>query len=104
MNDLGYTGNAIICVTHSFPCKNEHLDIAAEWSIVPDYMESRLIEILNENSDYDLYNKVITLCDALADAEGFTTLEKDWFQLVYVMAQPLILLYIGRDSMQLRKN
>ncbi len=23
MNDLGYTGNAVICVTHSFPCKNE---------------------------------------------------------------------------------
>lgn len=21
MNDLGYTGNAVICVTHSFPCK-----------------------------------------------------------------------------------
>ncbi|WP_242235085.1 HD domain-containing protein [Bacillus cereus group sp. BfR-BA-01316] len=76
MNDLGYTGNAIICVTHSFPCKNEHIDIAAEWSLVPDYMESRLVEILNEHSNYDLYNKVITLCDALADADGFTTLER----------------------------
>ncbi|ARC27917.1 MULTISPECIES: HD domain-containing protein [Bacillus] len=76
MNDLGYTGNAVICVTHSFPCKNEHIDIAAEWSLVPDYMKSRLIEILNEHSDYDLYNKVITLCDALADADGFTTLER----------------------------
>lgn len=30
MNDLGYTGNAVICVTHSFPRKNEHIDIAAE--------------------------------------------------------------------------
>ncbi|OFD42405.1 phosphohydrolase [Bacillus mycoides] len=76
MNDLGYTGNAIICVTHSFPCKNEHIDIAAEWSLVPDYMESQLVEILNEHSNYDLYNKVITLCDALADADGFTTLER----------------------------
>ena len=76
MNDLGYTGNAIICVTHSFPCKNEHLDIAAEWSLVPDHMKSRLVAILNEHSNYDLYNKVITLCDALADADGFTTLER----------------------------
>ncbi|HFJ9287049.1 HD domain-containing protein [Bacillus cereus group sp. N11] len=76
MNDLGYTGNAVICVTHSFPCKNEHIDIAAEWILVPDYMKSRLIEILNEHCDYDLYNKVITLCDALADADGFTTLER----------------------------
>ncbi|EJR98028.1 HD domain-containing protein [Bacillus cereus] len=76
MNDLGYTGNAVICVTHSFPCKNEHIDIAAEWSLVPDHMRSRLVEILNEHCNYDLYNKVITLCDALADAGGFTTLER----------------------------
>ncbi|EEM83587.1 HD domain-containing protein [Bacillus thuringiensis] len=76
MNDLGYTGNAVICVTHSFPCKNEHIDIAAEWSLVPDHMRSRLVEILNEHCNYDLYNKVITLFDALADADGFTTLER----------------------------
>ncbi|GAB6511482.1 HD domain-containing protein [Bacillus cereus] len=76
MNDLGYTGNAVICVTHSFPCKNEHIDIAAEWSLVPHHMKSRLVAILNEHSNYDLYNKVITLCDALADADGFTTLER----------------------------
>ncbi|MFE5390336.1 HD domain-containing protein [Bacillus thuringiensis] len=76
MNDLGYTGNAVICVTHSFPCKNEHIDIAAEWSLVPHHMRSRLVEILNEHCNYDLYNKVITLCDALADADGFTTLER----------------------------
>ncbi len=76
MKEKGFTGNAIICVTHSFPCKNEHIENAAEWHLVPGYMKDQLIEILNENSDYDFYNKVITLCDALADAEGFTTLEK----------------------------
>lgn len=76
MNDLGYTGNAVICVTHSFPCKNEHIDTAAEWSLVPDHMRIQLVEILNEYCNYDLYNKVITLCDALADADGFTTLER----------------------------
>ncbi|MED1410964.1 MULTISPECIES: HD domain-containing protein [Bacillus] len=76
MNDLGYTGNAIICVTHSFPCKNEHIDIAAEWCLVPDHMKIQLVDTLNKHSDYDLYNKVITLCDALADADGFTTLER----------------------------
>ncbi|GAB6497307.1 MULTISPECIES: HD domain-containing protein [Bacillus] len=76
MNDLGYTGNAVICVTHSFPCKNEHIDIAAEWSLVPDHMRIQLVEILIKHCNYDLYNKVITLCDALADADGFTTLER----------------------------
>ncbi|WP_226669627.1 HD domain-containing protein [Metabacillus litoralis] len=74
--ELGYLGNAIVCVTHSFPCKNEHIEIAADWSLVPKHMKIKLVEILEENSTNDIYNKVITLCDALADSEGFTTLEK----------------------------
>jgi hypothetical protein len=76
MNELGYEGNAIICVTHSFPCKNNNIEIAAEWQLVPENMKAKLVKILNENENYDLYNKVIALCDALADSEGFTTLEK----------------------------
>lgn len=75
-NELGFTGNANVCVTHSFPCKNEHIEIAADWSLVPNHMKIKLVEILDKNSTYDIYNKVITLCDALADSEGFTTLEK----------------------------
>lgn len=104
MNDLGYAGNAIICVTHSFPCKNEHIDIAAEWHLVPDHMKSRLVAILNEHSNYDLYNKVITLCDALADADGFTTLERRLISVGLRHGTHLIHLYIGKDFMQLRKN
>lgn len=76
MNDLGYLGNAIICVTHSFPCKNNNIESAADWSLVPVHMKKLLVKILDNNFEYDLYNKVITLCDALADAEGFTILEK----------------------------
>ncbi len=75
MNELGYTGNAIVCVTHSFPCKNENIENAADWSLVPEHMKVKLVETLDKNSTYDIYNKVITLCDALADSEGFTTLE-----------------------------
>lgn len=74
--ELGFNGNAIVCVTHSFPCGNEHIEIAADWSLVPEHMKVKLIEILDMNSKYDIYNKVITLCDAIADSEGFTTLEK----------------------------
>ncbi|WP_226535927.1 HD domain-containing protein [Fictibacillus halophilus] len=76
MSNLGFSGNANICVTHSFPQGNKNIEIAAEWSLVPDYMKHKLVEVLNNNQHYDLYNKVITLCDALADSEGFTTLEK----------------------------
>ncbi|KEK26178.1 HD domain-containing protein [Bacillus gaemokensis] len=76
LDQLGFRGNAIKCVTHSFPCRNKNIEIAANWSLVPSDMKMKLVEILNENSNYDLYDKVITLCDALADEKGFTTLEK----------------------------
>ncbi|TQR18530.1 HD domain-containing protein [Psychrobacillus soli] len=76
LDELGYMGNAIICVTHSFPCENKNIEAVTDWTNVPHYMKDKLVEVLNGNSNYDLYNKVITLCDALADENGFTTLEK----------------------------
>ncbi|QTD39700.1 HD domain-containing protein [Sporosarcina sp. Te-1] len=76
MNQLGYRGNAQICVTHSFPSGNQHLEYAADWALVPDSMEMKLKKILNNYPAYNLYDKVIALCDALADEEGFTLLEK----------------------------
>lgn len=76
MDELGYQGNAIICVTHSFPCENKDIETSAEWNVVPSYMKDELKGILNKNRNYYYYNKVITLCDALADENGFTTLEK----------------------------
>ncbi|MEK4299344.1 HD domain-containing protein [Oceanobacillus sp. FSL W8-0428] len=73
---LGFPSNANVCVTYSFPNKNKHIEIAADWSLVPEHMKLKLVEILDKNRTYDIYNKVITLCDALADSEGFTTLER----------------------------
>ncbi len=76
LEELDYTGNAIICITHSFPCENRDIEVAADWKVVPLYMKKKIEEVLNRNFNYDMYNKVITLCDALADENGFTTLEK----------------------------
>lgn len=75
LEELGFLGNATVCVTHSFPNNNKHIEIAADWSLVPEHMKVKLVEILDTNSTYDIYNKIITLCDALADSDGFTTLE-----------------------------
>ncbi len=44
---------------------------------VPDHTRSRLVEILNQHCNYDLYNKVITLCDALADAVALLRWKED---------------------------
>lgn len=75
LKELGFPGNATVCVTHSFPNNDKHIELAADWSLVPEHMKVKLVEILDTNSTYDIYNKIITLCDALADSNGFTTLE-----------------------------
>ncbi|WP_078395832.1 HD domain-containing protein [Shouchella patagoniensis] len=76
LEELGFSGNALVCVTHSFPNGNKNIELAAAWNLVPNYMQATLIDILNQHRTYDLYSKVITLCNALADSNGFTTLEK----------------------------
>lgn len=76
LEELGYIGNAVISVTHSFPCENNDIVAAADWTVVPIYMKKKIEEVLDENAHYNIYNKIITLCDALADENGFTTLEK----------------------------
>ena len=64
---------ARICLTHSFPIKNIDADIGkkditeAQYAFIRDYLDG---------IEYDDYDKLIILCDALADANGFCILEK----------------------------
>ncbi len=62
-----------ICLTHSFPVKNIEYDIGKK-DITPkqySFIEHYLCEL-----EYDDYDKLIILCDCLADANGFCILEK----------------------------
>ncbi len=68
----GYTHNARICLTHSFPIKNIAAymgknDCSAE--------ESKLIVSTLENAEYDDYDRLVQLCDALCLPQGVTLLE-----------------------------
>lgn len=69
----GWDEVARICLTHSFPVKDIEADIgkkditAAQYAFIRDYLDSL---------EYDDYDKLIILCDALADANGFCILEK----------------------------
>ena len=73
MLGLGYTDSARICLTHSFPFK----DIRAyngENDCTPD--ESEFIKSFLEETQYDDYDRLIQLCDALAFPTGVCCVEK----------------------------
>ena len=69
----GWDEVARVCLTHSFPVKDIEADIGRKDITMEQY--EFIKEFLN-NLVYDDYDKLIILCDALADANGFCTLEK----------------------------
>lgn len=73
MQSLGYDDCARICLTHSFPYKdirsyNGQNDCTAE--------ETEFIKNFLDKTEYDDYDKLIQLCDALALPDGATYIEK----------------------------
>lgn len=69
----GWDEVARICLTHSFPIKDVDADIGKK-DISPE--QYAFIKKYIEEIEYDDYDKLIILCDALADANGFCILEK----------------------------
>lgn len=69
----GWDEVARICLTHSFPIKDVDADIGQK-DITP--AQYAFIKKFIEEIVYDDYDKLIILCDALADANGFCILEK----------------------------
>lgn len=69
----GWDEVARVCLTHSFPVKDIEADIgrkdisSEQYEFISNYLNA---------IEYDDYDKLIILCDALADANGFCILEK----------------------------
>ena len=69
----GWDEAARVCLTHSFPIKDIDADIGKkditheQYEFIKDYLNKL---------EYDDYDKLIILCDSLADANGFCILEK----------------------------
>lgn len=70
---LGYDRAARICLTHSFPVRDVAYCVgrwdvtAAEYVFLRDYLGA---------AEYDEYDRLLQLCDALALPQGFCLLEK----------------------------
>lgn len=73
MKGLGYDTAARISLTHSFPS-----GLSAEYSGKADITEDEkdFIRLYIEQSEYDDYDRLIQLCDALSFAEGPVCIEK----------------------------
>ncbi len=69
----GWDEVARVCLTHSFPVKDVDADIGKKDITSEQYA---FIKKYIRDIEYDDYDKLIILCDALADANGFCILEK----------------------------
>ena len=79
MKNKGYNDAAKICLTHSFPYKNI-LAFVGDMDCTKDeleYMENEL-----EKTEYDDYDKLIQLCDALGSHDGICLLEVRWIDVI----------------------
>lgn len=69
----GWDEVARICLTHSFPVKDIDADIGKKDITAEQY---DFIKAFLDGIEYDDYDKLIILCDALGDANGLCILEK----------------------------
>ena len=69
----GWDEVARVCLTHSFPVKNIDADIGKKDITAEQY---DFIKAFLDGIEYDDYDKLIILCDALGDANGLCILEK----------------------------
>lgn len=73
MLSKGYDENARICLTHSFPYKNIN---AYNGQSDCNEEETKFIQFFLENTEYDDYDKLIQLCDAISFPDGPVYIEK----------------------------
>ena len=73
MMELGEPEVAVVCLTHSFASQNvEHFE--GKCDCTPE--QKAFIKEFVENREYDDYDKLIQLCDALSLPEGACLMEK----------------------------
>lgn len=73
MLSMGYDESARICLTHSFPYKNIN---SYNGKNDCNEEETEFIQNFLENTEYDDYDRLIQLCDAISFPNGATLLEK----------------------------
>lgn len=73
LSHMGYHLPARICITHSFPYKNSEA-VFGKWDCSDE--EFKFVDQFLNKIEFDDYDKLIQLCDALALPTGFCLIEK----------------------------
>ncbi len=75
MRDEGFEACARICLTHSFPAPIKDVAaFASPWDCLPE--EREFVQAYLHGITYSAYDRLIQLCDALAQPTGFCLIEK----------------------------
>ena len=73
MHEAGFDGCARICLTHSFPIKDVGA-FASPWDCPAE--ERQFVQEYLDGIEYSTDDRLIQLCDSLAQATGFCLIEK----------------------------
>ena len=71
--ELGFDRAARICLTHTFEAKSVEY-APGPWDCTPE--EYTFLDQYIHNTQFDEYDRLVQLCDTLADAKGFCLMEK----------------------------
>ena len=73
LTEDGYPDAACICLTHSFPLKDAEPDFS-KWDCPVE--DCQLVRGFLDGIDYNAYDHLLQLCDALGTTTGFCLVEK----------------------------
>ena len=73
LSSLGYEDAARICLTHSF-FENKVEGVIGTWDVKEE--EKEFVKKYIENTEFDIYDKIIQMSDCIALSTGVTTLER----------------------------
>jgi hypothetical protein len=101
LQSKGYPDAARICLTHSHPIKTAASG-SARWDTTQeeyDFVQAYLDEI-----EYDLYDRLIQLCDSLAMSSGFCLMEKRLVDVVMRYGMPPLTLLKWEAYFQIKAD
>jgi hypothetical protein len=74
LNKMGYPDAARICITHSYPIQDIHTTGRDNWDGSAEELAE--VEVALHTFAYNDYDRLIQVCDCLADGQGYCLMEQ----------------------------
>jgi putative nucleotidyltransferase with HDIG domain len=100
LSQMGYHLPARICITHSFPYKNSKA-VFGKWDCTDE--EFKFVDQFLNKIEFDDYDKLIQLCDALALPTGFCLIEKRMIDVALRHGLNEYIVQKWKDTFQIQK-